>query len=195
VTSENNAAANNNAIRPGYKSRQAEARERRKGHLTRRCKAVGLDGPCKNFTQFEFCHMHEWQTTQLVSSASQRFVLMLPLIVQRLRQAIQDADHETAIRGILTWHKLNGEKPIGEGLSPFNKLEDLTAEQLIERAQRAIAALQAPLSGAPPDGLETAQDAPETANGTQPGGNTGAGRQGSETVEIPRDGKGLDVCT
>jgi hypothetical protein len=92
-------------------------------------------------------------------SARQSFVLLLPLVVQRLRHAIQDADNETALKAILVYWKMQGDRPVTEGISTVNELADLSTSQLVERALIAITALQAP-TGPAPDSTGAAQDAP-----------------------------------
>jgi hypothetical protein len=176
-------------MRPGYKSRQAEARERRKSSMTSRCIAVGLDGPCKNWTETPpFCHAHEWRNTQLVMSARQSFVLLLPLVVQRLRHAIQDADNETALKAILVYWKMQGDRPVTEGIPTANEFADLSNEELMQRAEQAISALRADNTGAAADSTETAQNGPRAVNGTPDGPGSAPQQAGSEGLESSGNG-------
>jgi hypothetical protein len=137
----------------GHKARRA-----REGVTTQRCGAVTADGPCKKWTEFEFCHVHEWKVNKAVLSTRQSFVLLFPKAVARLARLIEEPDGETALKAIMVTLKyIVGDKTLAEGMPAApNPLADLTTEQLVARAQVAIAALQQPPTAA----LETGQDAP-----------------------------------
>lgn len=111
--------------------------------LTRRCKAVTTSGPCKNWTEYEFCHTHEWKVNELVMSTRQAFVLVFPKAVARLAQVIDERDSEVALKGIIVCLKyMLGDKPVTEGLLQGENLGDLTVAELVTRAQGHIAVLQ-----------------------------------------------------
>ena len=115
------------------------------GGITRRCKAVTSSGPCKNWTEFEFCAAHEWKVNEAVMSTRQSFILLFPRAVARLAKVIDEPDSEIALKGIMVTLKyMLGDKLATDGLDT-NELEHLTQEELIAKASRAIAALQQPL--------------------------------------------------
>ena len=153
--------------------------------MTRRCKAVGLDGPCRNWTEYEFCHVHEWKVNEAVMSTRQSFVLLFPRAVARLARLIDEPDGETALKAIMVCLKyMLGDKPVTKGMPQGNALADVTTEQLVERAQRAIAALQQPPTGAALHGAATASDAAVAAfagPGSPQAGPQPAGLDGLQT--------------
>lgn len=153
----------------GHKVKDARA-----GNLTRRCKAVGLEGPCRNWTEFEFCHVHEWKVNQAVMSTRQSFVLLFPRAVARLARLIDEPDGETALKAIMvTFKYMLGDKLATDGLGNTNELAGLTQEELIAKASRAIAALQqpSPFGGGSEQGIAAAPGAVAgpSAGATPPG--------------------------
>jgi len=129
----------------------------REGATTRRCKAITVDGPCKNWTSYEYCHVHEWKVNEAVMSTRQSFVLLFPRAVARLARLIDEPDGETALKAIMVCLKyMLGDKLATDGIGQGNGLADLTTEELVTRAQRTIAALQPPSGAAlePADGGE-----------------------------------------
>ena len=126
--------------------RMTRAREE-PGYLTKPCKAVTVNGPCRVPTSLEhgFCHLHEWRAAELVMGARQAFVMTFPAAVAKLVKLIDEPDGELALKAIIVYMKyMFGDKPVAEGMQPMNDLGHLTNEELIERVQRAVAALQPP---------------------------------------------------
>jgi hypothetical protein len=126
------------------------------GEQTRRCRAVTIDGPCRNWTYFEYCHAHEWKTTEIVMGVRQTYVTRWPWVMERLFRVIDEPDSEVALKGIVTYAAIGEKlKLLPDGLAQAtNGLADLTVDELVERAQRAIAVLQQPQP--PEGGLATA---------------------------------------
>jgi hypothetical protein len=149
-----------------YVLRTDKVRAARDGNITRRCKAITVDGPCRNWTNFEFCHMHEWKVNEAVLSTRQSFVLLFPRAVARLARLIDEPDGETALKAIMVCLKyMLGDKTIAEGMQQGGGLAELSTEELVERAQRAITALQHP----PKAGVQGSESCTNAPTGTQAG--------------------------
>ena len=131
----------------GHKAKRA-----RDGYMTKRCKAVTADGPCKNWTSFEYCHAHEWKMEQIVIGAHQSFVMEYPRALAKLVSVMHTCRDpyiflQSFDRFINHMKYISGDKTaIGQQSTGF---ADLDTHQLIERATRAISALQQPTAVAP----------------------------------------------
>jgi hypothetical protein len=162
------------------------------GGQTRRCKAVTVEGPCRNWTHFEFCHAHEWKVNQIEMSTRQAFLMLLPQAAATIKARMEEADPAISLRAAMyVIDKGLGNTPMTDGLTPSRELADLPLAQLVERAQKAIAELQAtgeePLvaAAAAGEGSENASDGPSDA--APPAGSTAAPPAGS-TPESPFSG-------
>jgi hypothetical protein len=133
----------------GHKARRA-----RDGFTTRRCKAVTADGPCKMWTSFEYCHAHEWKMEQIVIGAHQSFVMEYPRVLAKLVSVMFTCPDpyiflQSFDRFINHMKYISGDKAaLSQQSTGF---ADLDTHQLIERATRAISALQQPPTAVVPE--------------------------------------------
>ena len=165
-----------------------KVKEARAGNLTRRCKAVTSSGPCRMWTEYDYCHLHEWKNGQVVLSTKQSMVMLLRPAMARLARIIDEPDSEVALKGIMVTLKyIFGDKPVAEGLGNANELAHLTQEELIAKAQQAIAALQHPSPEGGGSGAGTAAAVASPSGGLSASENAAPGTQASAALGAVSD--------